>query len=243
MTKNEFLTQLAEELHRGNVADAADVVEEYEQHFAFKLADGYAEEEIARKLGDPAALAAQFVQTGASGQKRGNKAPVIVGLCFSGLVGGLFFVLLAAWGIVMAAAALACAAICVCLLTGLNIYGLIPSLPYWCGAGMALALAALAVLIVVGCIYYWAFLRQLVRAYGRFRYNALAAASGRAPLPAMAIHPQLTAKTNRRLRSVALVSLALFAACAVLSYIVCSLSAGTLEFWHAWGWFGYMGGN
>lgn len=58
MTKNEFMARLTSELQKRNVADAADVVEEYEQHFAFKLADGYAEEEIAARLGDPAALAA-----------------------------------------------------------------------------------------------------------------------------------------------------------------------------------------
>lgn len=32
MTKNEFMTRLMNELHRRNVADAADVAEEYEQH-------------------------------------------------------------------------------------------------------------------------------------------------------------------------------------------------------------------
>lgn len=57
MTRNEFVTQLTAELHKRNVA--ADVVEEYQQHFAFKLADGYSEE-IAARLGDPVALAAQF---------------------------------------------------------------------------------------------------------------------------------------------------------------------------------------
>ena len=60
MTKNEFMTRLASELRKRNVADAADVIEEYEQHFAFKLADGYAEEEIAAKLGNPVSLASQF---------------------------------------------------------------------------------------------------------------------------------------------------------------------------------------
>ena len=58
MTKNEFMTRLMNELHRRNVADAAEVAEEYEQHFAFKLADGYSEEEIAAKLGAPEELAA-----------------------------------------------------------------------------------------------------------------------------------------------------------------------------------------
>ena len=60
MTKHEFMARLASELRKRNVADAADVTQEYEQHFAFKLADGYSEEEIAAKLGSPEELAAQF---------------------------------------------------------------------------------------------------------------------------------------------------------------------------------------
>ena len=91
--------------------------------------------------------------------------------------------------------------------------------------------------ISVGVVYYAAFLRQLVRSFGRFQHNALASASGEAALPALAINPQFSAKTRRRLRAAALISLALSAACFVLSYVVCALSAGSLQFWHAWGWF------
>ena len=42
MTRNEFVTQRTAELPKRNVA-AADVVEEYQQHVSFKLADGYSE--------------------------------------------------------------------------------------------------------------------------------------------------------------------------------------------------------
>ena len=66
MTRTEFVTQLTAELHKRNVA--ADVVEEYQQHVSFKLADGYSEE-IAARLGDPVALAAQFGEAEA-GEKR-----------------------------------------------------------------------------------------------------------------------------------------------------------------------------
>lgn len=238
MTKHEFMKLLTAELHRRNVADAADIAEEYEQHFAFKLADGYSEEEIAAKLGDPEALAAQFAQNGAGKERHGSKPLVVMGLCFADLFAGLFFLLLAAWGLVMCAAGLSCAVLTVCLLGGLNVHGLIPAMPYWCGAILALAFAALAVLIAVGCVYYGAFLRQMLRSFGRFQHNALAIAAGKAPLPPLAINPQLRTRTKRRLRTVALVSLALFAVCFMLAYIVCSLSAGSLEFWHAWGWFG-----
>lgn len=67
MTRNEFVTQRTAELHKRNVV--ADVVEECQQHFSFKLADGYSEEEIAARLGDPVALAAQFGEAEA-GEKR-----------------------------------------------------------------------------------------------------------------------------------------------------------------------------
>ena len=230
------MARLASELHKRNVADAADVIEEYEQHFAFKLADGYSEEEIAAKLGSPEELAAQFESDNAPKVARGSRALTVAGLCFADLFAGLFFVLLVGFGLVMAAA-LCFAALAVCLLGGWNIAGLIPAMPYWCGAILALSFAALTVLLVVGCVYYAAFLRQLVRSFGRFQHNALASASGEAALPALAINPQFSAKTRRRLRAIALISLALFAACFVLSYVVCALSAGSLQFWHAWGWF------
>ena len=51
MKKTEFLNKLREELEKRNVADAADILEEYEQHFDLKLADGFFEEEIAARLG------------------------------------------------------------------------------------------------------------------------------------------------------------------------------------------------
>jgi len=70
MTKNEFMTRLASELRKRNVADAADVTEEYEQHFAFKLADGYSEEEIAARLGKPEELAAQYESAPQAGAKK-----------------------------------------------------------------------------------------------------------------------------------------------------------------------------
>ena len=57
MTKLEFMTQLERALKRHGAADCEDIMEEYEQHFAFKLADGYSEEEIAAKLGAPEKLA------------------------------------------------------------------------------------------------------------------------------------------------------------------------------------------
>lgn len=95
MTKLEFMSQLASELHKRNIADAADVLEEYEQHFAFKLSDGYSEEEIAARLGSPADLAAQF-EPAPQGAKRRSAALTCLWLGWLDVFFGLFAILLLA---------------------------------------------------------------------------------------------------------------------------------------------------
>lgn len=243
MTKNEFLAELMNELKKNDVADFADIVSEYEQHFAFKMADGFSEDEISAKLGNPTALAGQFERHTNAEQFRGKKAITVVGLVFADIFAGMFFALLFIWEVIMAAFGLASAVTAVCLLGGLNINALIPPMPYWCGAVFGLSLAALAVLTAMGCIYFAAFARQLMRSYGRFHHNAIAAASGNALLPSLAVYPQLPAKANRRIRLIALISLTVFAISFVLGMIVSMLSSGALGFWHVWGWFGNAGWN
>lgn len=235
MTKIEFMTQLRHELNKRKLADAAEIVEEYEQHFVFKLADGYSEEEIAAKLGNPAQLAAQFGTVSDDKVHTGRRVPVAIGLGVADLFAGIFFVFLIGWALVMAAFCIACGAASVCLFGGLNPFGILPPIPYWCGAVYAVCLAALAVLTACGCGYYAAFVRQLFRSFGRFQHNAWAVAGGGAVLPEVPIAP----KAKRRLRTVALISLAIFAPCFVLGWVASALSAGAIEFWHAWGWFGY----
>lgn len=138
MKKNDFMQRLSDELQKRNVADAADILQEYEAHFAMKMADGYIEEEIAARLGDPTALAAQFDDAEETPEKKGGSKPLVVaGLCFADVFAGLFFILLAAWGLVLAAAALGAAGTAVCLLGKVELGGLLPELPYWCGAGGA----------------------------------------------------------------------------------------------------------
>ncbi len=241
MTKHEFLSKLSEELNKIQVADTADIIGEYEQHFAFKMADGFSEAEIAAKLGDPALLAAEFERGAALPKGGGKKLAAVIGLGFAGLFAGAFFLVLIIWEVIMAVFSLTSAALAVCLFGGLNPYALISPMPYHCGLIIGVSLAALAVLVAVGCVYFAAFLGQLLRRFGRFHHNALARASGRPVLPALPFHPRLAPKTARRIRTVALTALLLFAACLVLGMIVAMLSAGALPFWHAWGWFGYSG--
>ena len=236
MTRNDFLSKLASVLEKNQVPDAAEIVEEYEQHFGFKLADGYSEEEIAARLGDPEQLAMQY-QKGAASATRQSGVLTKIGLGCVDVFAAMFFLLLAACGVVITVAAVAFTVAGVCLIFCASPYGLIPAMPYGCGAIFGVALVALGVLTAVGCVYYWALIRRLVKCFGRFHYNTIAAATGNPVLPPLPVRVRLAPKANRRLRSLALIALLAFAVCFILGFIVCVLSAGSIEFWHAWGWF------
>ena len=119
-------------------------------------------------------------------KESGSKPLTVIGLRFADVFAGLFFLLLAGFGIVLAAAALSFGVAAVCLLGGLNIHGLLPAMPYWCGAILGLSLLALTALFAVGYVY--------------FQHNAMANASGLAALPPLPISPQFSAKAKRRLR-------------------------------------------
>ena len=238
MKKNEYLSALLSELKKKNVSDAADILSEYEQHFAFKLTDGFTEEEIAAKLGDPAVLAAQFVQEAGTRSQGGRKAITVAGLCLSDIFAGCLFILLAAWQIVLVALSLACIAAAICLLCNLNPNGIIPPIPYGCAAAFSLSFIALSVLSAIGTFYFAAMLRQMIRSYARFHHNALASASGKAALlPSLPIYPQLPARTGRRLRKISTLTLLALACFMILGYLLAAVTAGSIEFWHAWEWF------
>lgn len=237
MTKHEYLSQLLKELKKNRVPDAEEIIIEYEQHFAFKLADGFTEEAVAAKLGDPSLLALQFEENSDRKIPSGRKTIILAGLITADVFSSMFFILLAAWGLILGIFSVSIAVIGICLLLGLNLYSLIPPIPYWCGAVFAISFLALAILSGIGGVYFTAFLRQMIKAYGRFHSNILAGISGKAVLPSLAIHPKLGAKKNRRLRTAALLALAVFAVCFVAGILVSVISSGQFQFWHAWSWF------
>ena len=240
MTKHEFLEILTAELKHNNVADAADIMEEYEQHFAFKLSDGYSEEEIAAKLGDPKDIAAQYDSVPAE-KAGGKKMITMIGLGVADFFFGILFVLLSAWQIVMGALVIAFGTLSVCLIGELGKFPIfsVPEMPYHCAVILGIAFAALTVLSAVGAVYFFGFIKQLMRAFGRCRKNAIAAAEGKATLPSLPSHPQFTGKTKRILRTVAMIAVIVFAVCFIVGFVTCVLTAGSFEFWHTWGWFGY----
>ena len=164
----------------------------------------------------------------------------IFGLCWLDLFYGIFVVLLAAWGVVMAAMVVSFGLTGICMIGSVSHFPFIdlPSMPYQSALLIGLALISLTAACVVGSIYYFAFVRQLMKAYARFHQNVLASSKGEAALPALPVHPQFSAARKRRLRTALLVNLVLFGVCFVLGFALSAMLAGQIEFWHAWGWFG-----
>ncbi|NCU26470.1 DUF1700 domain-containing protein [Candidatus Nomurabacteria bacterium] len=250
MTKNDFLAKLMQTLEERKIAETEDIVSEYEQHFAFKLADGFTEEEIARKLGDPVSIAEQYenVSAGPYGnvnaksyaisRNRALNALKFIGIVFADIFAAPFMIILFAWQIVMVALSAACAILSVCLVGDLNIGSVLPPIPHGISVIYGIAFAALALLSAVGFVWFGAFVRQLIKSYGRFHHNALVTDE---PLPSLPVNPQFSPKRNRRLRTAALVVLIVLIVAVVLAIVISALSAGAVEFWHEWGWFGYTG--
>lgn len=236
MTKTEFINTLTNTLKERKIQDIDEIVAEYEQHFSIKMADGYSEEEIAARLGDPRALGEQF-DSEINETRTGNKVLVVIGLAFVDIIMTLLSVLLFTWVIVMGVAAAAFAVVGVCLMVNLNVSNLLPNMPYSIGLVFAAMLFALAVLTAVGTVYFGLYARQLLRSYFRWHRNTLAAASGEALLPNIPAHPQISAAKNRSMRRIALIALTVFVITFQAGYIVAALTAGALEFWHVWGWF------
>lgn len=235
MRRNEFIETLKENLERNGVRDTGDIIEEYEEHFTFKLADGYSEEEIAAKLGDPKAIAAQYAPSPAESKKK-NKALVAIGIGVLDFFFGIFCILLFAWAIIVAALTLAFSATSVCMFMGGNIAGAsLPEMPYYCACIFGVMFIALAVLSAVGTVFFFGFMCQLVRSYGRFVKNTL----GKTALPPVTVYPQFSAKVKRTMRSIALISVTAFALLLIVGFAVSALSAGSFEFWHVWDWFDY----
>lgn len=119
MTKVEFLTVLESELKKRRIGEREEILAEYEQHFAFQRTDGFSQEEICARLGDPAQLAAQFDAEGRA-PAGGGKTAARAGIYALSVLALALYLVLAACGVAMLALCAASAALAVCLLGGLS---------------------------------------------------------------------------------------------------------------------------
>lgn len=166
-----------------------------------------------------------------------RKILVYLGFFFSNLLAGASFVLLWIWEVILVGFTLVSGVLGIALLLNLQLQPVIPPMPYWCAVLFGLSFLALSPALAVGSIYFGCYLHQLMRSFARYNHNTLARAKGRAVLPSISGHPQFSPEKRRRLRNIALFSLAAFAIFFILAMIVSIFSAQSLEFWHKWQWF------
>ena len=236
MNKKQYLDALQKELLQNGVKDVGDVLADYEAHFTRKALDGYTEEEIAHRLGNPVEIAADFLPD-AAGQDKAGKAKglafIRVGLCLADLLALPFFLVLFLWAIAILAASVGVFALGVYIALGMDLVSVIPVLTVAGGILMGVGIAVFSVLLFLGSVWFLLLSGQMTRAYMRWHGNRWYARHELA-LPVM---PQLTGKKRRFIRRIVLVSLIgcimLFAA----GFIVLSVQAGTPGFWHHWHWF------
>ena len=233
MNKKDYLIALRMELERRNVPDLEEIIEEYDEHFRFKLADGYAESEIAVKLGPPERIAAQFEseEEEETYKKAGlGRKLLSCFVCIPEIIAGIVFL---AWDIVIAAAAIAFTGLGVALAAQLDWTGIIPEMPYRSALVFGICAFALAVLVGCAAFYCFAFLKQSIKSRARWHKNLVSGAK----LPPLPASPQFSGKAKRVFRAIVHYTAAAAGVSFILAYVLSALAAKSVEFWHAWEWF------
>lgn len=236
MTKQDYLNELKTQLNQKAVVDAEEILSEYEQHFLFKLTDGFSEEEISQKLGSPEQIAIQYAGLTSTEEKRRTKKPFLV-LWLT--VIGVFEVMLYG-AFLFFSVALVCASLVPFILgfeliAGMNVMNILPPMPYGGAVVFGIMLLSAGVILVIAAIFCFAYLRQMVRASLRWRKSLLRDE----PLPPLPMNPQFSAKGRRIMRGMFLWAVLIFGCTFVLGYSILAIYTHSLSFWHALGWFGY----
>jgi uncharacterized membrane protein len=239
MNKQTFMDELKKGLGARGVEDLEDILADYEEHFARKTADGYSEEETARKLGNPKDLANEYKAGGEAPRKRAY-FPRALGAIFLDLIVVPLLIVAFAWVAGIAAGALAILFAGLCLIAspllpeGMLI---IPYMPYVPGALLGGSFVAFGLLFAALTAYSALLVGKTTAAYFRWHRYAL---TGKRTAP-YAVFPLALNKTRRGFRLLTLVSAAAFLVLCTAAFVMMVLDAGNFEFWHVWGWFSYVG--
>jgi len=242
MNKQEYLTALEKALKAASVSELSDILDEYSEHFDMKQADGYDEEEIAARLASPDSIAKQYSEiVNNNSERKSNQASKVItmiGLILSDFIALMFFIIMYAWVVVFGVFSLSSAVLGVMTITGINeLYcvALIPYMPYLCALFLGIALLALTVLSAIGTEYCRLYVTQLAKVYVHW-YRTVLLKSGNIS-PPLSAHPKIAPKKRRLMRSITLISLAVFSISFIVGLGAMMLISGSLEPWHVWQWF------
>ena len=240
MKRELYLKNLGSELGKNNVADIEEILNEYREHFKLKLEDGYSEEEIAARLGEPKELAAQYGEFAQASKGRGIGATIAI---LSGIIWldiTVYAVILSLFAVVfsLALTAFSLGLAGICMAAGINStvvsFISIPVMPYFSSLLLGMTCIASGVLAAVGTYYSWLYSLQITKAFNRWNMFAI---TGRRTHPPVPLNPGIEPKRRRQLRTVTLVSLAVMAVTLIGGYISLIIMSGSPEPWHVYSWF------
>ena len=232
MNKNEFIIILRKELNKLNVKEIDEIIEDFEEHFEFKLEEGKTEAEIVKKMGDPQDIAKEYANQEEDYKKRHNKT-IIVGLGLIDIIMFLIFTFMWLSVLVIATFTISSLALAFCLITTINMGGLIPDMPYLSSLIFGLSSLGMVLLSAIGTIYLTLYLKQWVRVYLRWHKNVL----NNNIYPTLSMHPKLSKKTASTMKLLLMLGMIIFFTMVTLGYIVSAILAQHFEFWHIWDWF------
>lgn len=232
MNKTDYIKALEAELRARKASDIDEIIEEYSEHFDFKMADGFSESQIALKLGAPEKIAEQFAEEKSEkkGKPRALKKALSALIAIPEVMGGVIF---AAWDVILAAVAIAFLVIGGTLIAGSDITGVIPKMPY--ASSLMFGIGAPALAVLAGCAAWYCFrlLMQLIKSRMRWHKSFVSGTI----LPPLSIAPRLEGKGKRIFRSIIYISAAAFGLFFLAAYVISAIDAHSVEFWHAWKWF------
>lgn len=232
MTKKEYLDELRKELKLNNVDDIDDIVLEYEEHFDFKQEEGFTEEEIAKKLSSPKEIAKEYIEKTEPVNKF-EKGTKITGLTFLSIPLGMIYILMWASVLVLGAFSLASLVTGFCLVTTINIAGLIPYIPYFPALIIGIACFGLSILSSVGTFYMFMYVSRWGKVYVRWCKNV----ANNNHYPSISKHPEISKRLSSKLKLIAIIGLVCFVTAFVIGYISMCIASNSMEPWHVWNWF------
>lgn len=227
MNKEVYLQELEKALRARNVADVSDILQEYEQHFDFKLGEGFSEEEIANKLEAPKIIAAQF-----PGEHQQANVPVRVGLTFLAIFGVMVLVIMYGLILVFAAFSITVFALGICLIGDMNIAELIPTIPYIGGLMLGISFIGLAVVSTIATIWCYLYANQLVKAYIQWHKNTVMGCGGH-----RSFHPEISPCFRQWLKRIAIVAGIAGGVMLCVGLFYMFAYTDFKPFWHELNWF------
>lgn len=232
MNKQEFMLILNDELVKNKVNDREDIIADFNEHFICKLEEGKTEEEVIQKIGNPVEIASDYKNYESDSIKDQNKI-IKIGLYFSDSF--TYFTLFMVWLCIFVLGLMSISFFVMSglLITTLNISDLIPSMPYISSLLFGLSVLGLAVLTLIGTIFLVLYANHWHKTYRRWRKNAI---NGHI-FPSMSIHPNPSKRFTTKLKLLNIFSAVVFLAMFTVGFVVSTIIAESIEFWHVWEWF------